>query len=68
VQDERRSISKRRLVSPSFNDIRVILNTAQAMSLSDPKHPVRLVTFDGDVTLVSTKGSLHGISLKLTIV
>lgn len=32
-QDGRRYISSRRFVAPSFNDIRVILNTAQAMSL-----------------------------------
>lgn len=51
IQDDRRSISQRRLVSPSFNDVRRILNTAQVMALSDSKAPVRLVTFDGDVTL-----------------
>ena len=49
-QDERRYISSRRFVAPSFNDIRLILNTAQAMSLvRDSK--LELVTFDGDVTL-----------------
>lgn len=32
-QDERRYISSRRFVAPSFNDIRLVLNTAQAMSL-----------------------------------
>lgn len=36
----------------SFNDIRLILNTAQVMSIVH-SGPLRLVTFDGDVTLVS---------------
>ncbi|QPG74033.1 hypothetical protein FOA43_001352 [Brettanomyces nanus] len=34
IEDERRSISKRRLVAPSFNDIRLILNTAQMLRLA----------------------------------
>lgn len=58
IEDERRQISKRRLVSPSFNDIRVILNTAQILALSrnykskdSNSARLKLVTFDGDVTL-----------------
>lgn len=49
-QDQRRRISSRRFVAPSFNDIRLILNTAQAMSLVKAKN-LELITFDGDVTL-----------------
>jgi IMP and pyridine-specific 5'-nucleotidase len=49
-QDERRFISSRRFVAPSFNDIRLILNTAQAMSLVHGGR-LELATFDGDVTL-----------------
>lgn len=49
-QDQRRCISSRRFVAPSFNDIRLILNTAQAMSLVRESR-LELVTFDGDVTL-----------------
>lgn len=57
VEDERRAISRRRFVSPSFNDVRMILNTAQLLALSqiyndttnDAK--LKLITFDGDVTL-----------------
>lgn len=49
-QDLRRYISSRRFVAPSFNDIRLILNTAQAMSLVRGSR-LELVTFDGDVTL-----------------
>ncbi|KAF2000021.1 IMP-specific 5'-nucleotidase-like protein 1 [Amniculicola lignicola CBS 123094] len=49
-QDQRRFISSRRFVPPSFNDIRLVLNTAQVMSLVRGG-PLDLVTFDGDVTL-----------------
>ncbi|KAJ4324726.1 IMP 5'-nucleotidase [Neodidymelliopsis sp. IMI 364377] len=49
-QDQRRSISYRRFVPPSFNDVRLVLNTAQVMSLVR-SGPIELVTFDGDVTL-----------------
>ena len=49
-QDNRRHISSRRFVAPSFNDIRLILNTAQSMSLVRGGR-LQLVTFDGDVTL-----------------
>lgn len=52
IQDEKRAISARRLVSPSFNDIRLILNTAQTLALAEGELPLKLVTFDGDVTLV----------------
>ncbi|GEQ71880.1 hypothetical protein JCM33374_g5566 [Metschnikowia sp. JCM 33374] len=54
IEDCKRSISRRMLVSPSFNDIRSILNTAQVLALtntSDVDSKLRLVTFDGDVTL-----------------
>ncbi|KAF1351620.1 IMP-specific 5'-nucleotidase-like protein 1 [Lizonia empirigonia] len=49
-QDQHRSISYRRFVPPSFNDVRLVLNTAQVMSLVR-SGPIELVTFDGDVTL-----------------
>lgn len=49
-QDERRRISSRRFVPPSFNDIRLTLNTAQILGLVRDG-PLELVTFDGDVTL-----------------
>lgn len=56
-QDERRRISSRRFVAPSFNDIRLILNSAQVMSLVQ-NGPIQLVTFDGDVTLYDDGASL----------
>lgn len=58
IEDERRSISVRRLVCPSFNDIRLILNTAQALALAQARDPLKMVTFDGDVTLYEDGKSL----------
>lgn len=57
-QDQQRRISFRRFVAPSFNDIRLILNSAQLMSLSQ-QGPLELVTFDGDVTLYEDGQSLR---------
>ena len=45
-------------MAPSFNDIRLILNTAQVMSLVRAG-PLELVTFDGDVTLYDDGESLN---------
>ena len=56
-QDQKRRISSRRFVPPSFNDIRLTLNTAQMMSLVR-SGPLQLVTFDGDVTLYDDGKSL----------
>jgi len=47
-QNRRRSITGRRFVPPSFNDVRHILNAAQIMAITDN---LKLVTFDGDLTL-----------------
>ncbi|RAL14099.1 IMP 5'-nucleotidase ISN1 [Aspergillus homomorphus CBS 101889] len=49
-QDKQRFISRRRFVAPSFNDVRLILNSAQLFGLARTTG-VDLVTFDGDVTL-----------------
>ena len=64
-QDKRRQISRRRFVAPSFNDVRLILNTAQLYGLrtsgaQSENHDsfVQLVTFDGDLTLYEDGGSL----------
>ncbi|KAL8693023.1 MAG: hypothetical protein Q9224_003838 [Gallowayella concinna] len=56
-QDDRRKISSRRFVPPSFNDIRMTLNSAQLMSLTRSGR-IELVTFDGDVTLYDDGESL----------
>lgn len=52
IEDKKRLISRRNLVSPSFNDIRSVLNSAQVLALTHKSGSrVRLMTFDGDVTL-----------------
>lgn len=54
IEDKKRLISRRNLVSPSFNDVRSVLNSAQVLALTkgtEPGSRVRLMTFDGDVTL-----------------
>jgi IMP and pyridine-specific 5'-nucleotidase len=56
-QDKKRRISSRRFVPPSFNDIRLILNSAQVLGLIQ-SGPLELVTFDGDVTLYADGHSL----------
>ncbi|EER28523.1 IMP-specific 5'-nucleotidase family protein [Coccidioides posadasii C735 delta SOWgp] len=56
-QDKKRFISSRRFVPPSFNDIRLTLNTAQLMGLVH-RSQVQLITFDGDVTLYEDGASL----------
>ncbi|KAJ3186596.1 IMP 5'-nucleotidase [Gaertneriomyces sp. JEL0708] len=47
-QDSKRSISARRFVPPSFNDVRAILNDAQVMAIAPT---IKMITFDGDMTL-----------------
>lgn len=64
-EDSVKAISARRMVAPSFNDVRRLLNTAQIFHFIRQKRlgfqngkPLRLVTFDGDVTLYEDGGSL----------
>lgn len=57
-QDSKRFISSRRFVPPSFNDIRLVLNTAQIMGVA-AAGPLDLATFDGDVTLYDDGKSLE---------
>ncbi|OHE95832.1 IMP-specific 5'-nucleotidase [Colletotrichum orchidophilum] len=58
--DAKRLISSRRYVSPSFNDVRLILNAAQILAVTNPSNvvPLQLATFDGDVTLYDDGESL----------
>lgn len=60
-QDRKRYISRRRFVSPSFNDVRLILNSAQSMAVTTYS-TLRLATFDGDVTLYDDGQSLEPTS------
>ncbi|KAL2150029.1 hypothetical protein VTH82DRAFT_7705 [Thermothelomyces myriococcoides] len=60
-QDSKRYISSRRFVSPSFNDVRLILNSAQMMAVTT-YGTLELATFDGDVTLYDDGQSLEPTS------
>ncbi|KFA65665.1 hypothetical protein S40285_06015 [Stachybotrys chlorohalonatus IBT 40285] len=55
-QDRKRFISSRRYVAPSFNDVRLVLNSAQIMAVTNGA--LQLATFDGDVTLYDDGDSL----------
>lgn len=57
-QDRKRYISSRRFVSPSFNDVRLVLNSAQLMAVTT-YGALQLATFDGDVTLYDDGQSLE---------
>ncbi|KAL2877943.1 IMP 5'-nucleotidase [Colletotrichum sp. CLE4] len=72
LMDAKRLISSRRYVSPSFNDVRLILNAAQILAVTSPSPgspssspspsstttTLQLATFDGDVTLYDDGESL----------
>jgi IMP and pyridine-specific 5'-nucleotidase len=72
LAEPRRAISHRRFVAPSFNgklficegdiDIRRLLATAQLLALTSSASPstkLKLITFDGDVTLYPDGSVLH---------
>ncbi len=59
IVDARRGISARRFVAPSFNDVRHVLSLAQLLQHAR-SHELKLITFDGDVTLYAQG---QGISL-----
>lgn len=56
VYDLKYSISKRRFVSPTFNELRHILNLSQIMAIGKN---LQLITFDGDQTLYSDGGNFE---------
>jgi IMP and pyridine-specific 5'-nucleotidase len=56
VYDRKYSISKRRFVSPSFNEIRHILNLSQIMAIGTN---LKMISFDGDQTLYHDGGNLE---------
>ncbi|KAJ2899678.1 IMP-specific 5'-nucleotidase 1 [Zalerion maritima] len=60
-QDRKRYISSRRYVAPSFNDVRLILNSAQIMAVTT-YGTLQLATFDGDVTLYDDGQALESDS------
>jgi IMP and pyridine-specific 5'-nucleotidase len=56
LYDNKYSISKRRFVSPTFNEIRHILNLSQIMAIGPN---LQLITFDGDQTLYTDGGNFE---------
>ena len=56
LYDRKYAISSRRMVAPSFNEIRHILNIAQIVALGKS---LRFVSFDGDQTLYSDGGNFE---------
>jgi IMP and pyridine-specific 5'-nucleotidase len=54
LYDKKTSLSSRRFVAPSFNDVRHILNIAQVLQI---RRTGKLVTFDGDQTLYEDGGN-----------
>ena len=62
-QDRQRRISSRRFVAPSFNDIRLVLNSAQVLGLVRGGGRLELVTFDGDVTLYGMYMQVHNFAV-----
>eukprot|EP01038_Epipyxis_sp_PR26KG_P012414 gene12414-16647_t len=56
IYDQKYSISLRCHVSPSFHEIRHILNLAQVMSIADN---LKMISFDGDQTLYSDGGNFE---------
>ncbi len=60
--DEKYSISKRKFVPPTFNEIRHILNLAQIMAIGSK---LELISFDGDQTLYQDGGNFEASNLEL---
>ena len=56
IYNNKYAITSRKFVTPSFNEIRHILNLAQVMAIKDN---LKLITFDGDQTLYSDGGNFE---------
>jgi IMP and pyridine-specific 5'-nucleotidase len=56
LYDAKYSVSLRRHISPSFNEIRHILNLSQVMAIGNT---LKLISFDGDQTLYSDGGNFE---------
>jgi IMP and pyridine-specific 5'-nucleotidase len=54
LYDQKYSISQRRMIPPSFNEIRHILNLAQIIDLGKE---LKMISFDGDQTLYNDGGN-----------
>jgi len=63
--DETYRISRRRFVSPSFNEIRGVFNVAQVLAFDEQS--LQFVTFDGDCTLYSDGKNFQDLELATMI-
>ena len=63
--DARYSLSRRKFVSPTFNELRHIMNLAQIMALAPS---LGLVTFDGDQTLYADGGNFDNEEIRNFII
>jgi IMP and pyridine-specific 5'-nucleotidase len=61
----KRSLLNRRFVPPSFNDVRFLLNEAQVVEISKD---LKLVTFDGDMTLYADGGDFERDSVLVSLI
>jgi len=63
--DAKYCVSKRRMLPPSFNEVRHTLNLAQVMAIADR---LEMICFDGDQTLYSDGGNFTNMPLAATII
>jgi IMP and pyridine-specific 5'-nucleotidase len=63
--DAKYCASKRRYVTPTFNEIRHILNLAQVMAVADS---LELISFDGDQTLYSDGSNFSDNDLAMLLI
>lgn len=64
IYDNKYSISQRRHIAPSFNEIRHILNLAQILAIGDT---LKLISFDGDQTLYDDGGNFDANNDELAL-
>lgn len=64
IYDNKYSISLRRHIAPSFNEIRHILNLAQILAIGDT---LKLISFDGDQTLYDDGGNFDANNDELAL-
>lgn len=64
IYDNKYSISQRRHIAPSFNEIRHILNLAQILAIGDT---LKLISFDGDQTLYDDGGNFDADNDELAL-
>lgn len=62
--DNKYSISRRRHIAPTFNEIRHILNLAQIMAIGEN---LRMISFDGDQTLYDDGGNFDARNDELAL-